>query len=200
MTSKKYFAGWLAVLGLSAITTTASAQWDLDSTHSELNYVSVKNNAVAEMNGFQSLVGYISKEGQIDLTVDLASVTTNIDLRDERMRSLFFETDSFPAATITGKVAPELLAALEPGAVISTEIQLVLSLHGQQADITAPVMVATDSSGHLRVVSSRAVLLNVSDFGLLAGVAKLQEVAGLKSIDTVVPITFHLLFKVASPD
>ena len=38
------------------------------------------------------------------------------------------------------------------------------------------------------------ILLNAADFGLDKGVSLLQEVAGLKSISTAVPVSFKLLF------
>ena len=42
----------------------AWADWELDSADSRINFVSVKNNAVAEVHGFATLVGYITTDGK----------------------------------------------------------------------------------------------------------------------------------------
>jgi hypothetical protein len=107
---------------------------------------------------------------------------------------MLFETVTFPAATITGTIDPALLAAVADGGTMLTELPLTLSLHGVERSLTVPVVAVGEGAGRMQVFSQRPVIVNAADFGLEAGVAALQQVAGLQAISTAVPVTFHLVF------
>jgi polyisoprenoid-binding protein YceI len=181
------------VVGL-LVATQASAQWELDSERSSINFISVKNAAIAETHSFGSLVGYIGKSGNVQLIIDLNSVDTMIPIRNERMQALLFETAEFPNATVTADVDAAVLAAVAEGGTVGTEIPVKLSLHGMEQTVTASVTVFSDG-GNLRVMSSRPVILSAADFGLAGGVEALREIAGLNSISTAVPVTLNLQFR-----
>jgi len=121
-------------------------------------------------------------------------VATLIDIRNQRMREMLFETATFPAATITGTIDPAVLAAVGEGGTVLTELPVTLSLHGVERSLTVPVAVVGEGEGRMQVFSQRPVIVNAADFGLDAGVAALQKVAGLQSISSAVPVTFHLVF------
>jgi len=172
----------------------AWADWELDSTGSRLNFVSIKNGAVGEVHSFSSLVGFIGDAGKAEVTIDLDSVQTLIDIRDERMREMLFETVKFPSATIRAQVDPDVLAVAAEGGVVTAELPITLSLHGQEKAMTVPVVIVGEGERRLRVFSAQPVLINAADFGLAEGVAALQKVAGLNAISTAVPVTLQLLF------
>ena len=86
---------------LVASTAMAWADWEIDNSSSKINFVSVKNDSIGEMHSFDSLEGYINVAGNAQLTVNLESVETLIEVRNERMRELLFETVQFPVATIS---------------------------------------------------------------------------------------------------
>lgn len=188
----------LAALCLTVMAGSASAQWELDNASSTLNFISIKNGSVAETHSFGSMFGYVGNDGAVQLSIDLDSVDTAIDIRDQRMRELLFETGDFPAANIKGQVAPAIIEALEPGSVVTSDLGVTLSLHGVEAEVTVPVLVISESGGMLRVISTRPVVVSASDFNLGGGVEALQKVAGLASISTAVPVSFHLVFKPAA--
>ena len=174
----------------------AVAQWELDSSMSSINFVSVKNSAIAENHKFTSLMGYIGEQGTVQLSVDLDSVDTLIPIRDERMRKLLFDTAKFPTAKVEAQVNPEVLAEVAGGGTVNTEIPVNLSLHGVERSLKVPVVVFSDGGG-LRVVSARPVLLSTPDFELDPGVEALREVAGLDTISIAVPVTLNLQFRLA---
>ena len=101
----------LLVIGMLAAAQ-AAAQWELDSESSSINFISVKNSAIAETHSFASLVGYIGKSGNVQVSIDLNSVETLIPIRNERVRKLLFETADFPNATVAANVDPAVLAAV----------------------------------------------------------------------------------------
>lgn len=172
----------------------AQAQWELDNSRSSLDFLSIKNDAVAESHHFIEMVGFIGSEGNVQVGIDLDSVETLIPIRNERMREMLFQTMDFPAANIHSQVDPEILAVVADGGVVTTDIEVVLSLHGQQATLSVPVLVSGGEGSLLRVISARPVVVNAGAFGLGAGVEALREVAGLNAISSAVPVTFNLVF------
>ncbi|MDG1944470.1 MAG: YceI family protein [Halioglobus sp.] len=190
----RIFAPLGLVICLLAPTGVAMADWKLESTQSTINFVSIKNDSVGEVHSFSSLLGYISADGKAQLTINLNSVETLIEVRNERMRELLFETVEFPTATISAQIEPALLAAVVEGIVVTTELPITLSLHGQEKALTVAVVIVGEGDGGIRVHSPRPVLINAGDFGLAAGVQALQKVAGLDAISAVVPVTLQLLF------
>lgn len=74
------------MLALIAFTQSALADWALQGDQSSINFVSVKANAVAEVSQFKKVAGTIDKQGNVKLSIDLASVDTGISIRDERMK------------------------------------------------------------------------------------------------------------------
>ena len=184
----------ISAAALLAGAAAASAQWELDGARSSVNFVSIKNDSVAELHHFASLQGRLDKDGAARLTINLDSVQTLIPIRNERMREMLFETATFPTATATAAVAPELIANLAAGASVVTELTLTLALHGIEKPLAVPVVLTAGKSGDLQVFTPAPVIVNAADFGLQAGVAALQSVAGLKAISTAVPVTVHLVF------
>lgn len=185
------------VLGLCALlvgATAAQAQWELDNSRSSLDFLSIKNDAIAESHHFTEMVGFIGNDGKVQVGIDLDSVETLIPIRNERMREMLFRTVEFPAANITSDVDPGMLAIVTDGGLVTTDIEVVLSLHGQQATLSVPVLVSGGEGSVLRVISARPVIVNAGEFALVAGVEALREVAGLSSISTAVPVTFNLVF------
>ena len=172
----------------------ALADWELDSTQSAINFVSVKNNSVGETHSFASLSGAIADDGEVEVTIDLNSVDTLIEIRDERMREVLFETVKFPSAQVAAQIDPALLAEATRGETVVTDLPVILSLHGHKKALTISVVALSENGGRLLVLTTRPALINVADFGLEAGVAALQEIAGLQSISSAVPVSLKLSF------
>ncbi len=185
----------LLLAALALFSATAFAQWELDNEHSSINFISIKNSAVAESHQFESLVGYVGRDGAVQLGINLDSVQTLIDIRNERMRESLFETDKFPAANVTATVDPAVLQAAVEGGTVSTEVAFQLSLHGQKKTLRAPLVAVGEAGGVLRVFSARPLVINAADFGLEGGVQALQKIAGLNAISTAVPVSLHLVFR-----
>jgi len=105
-------------VGLIPATTTAQSAdpfengWTLNADDSRLRYMSVKKGNLAETNSFVTLSGLITEGGKAQIRVLLDSVDTKVDLRNVRMRFLFFETFLHPEATITAQLDPGVLRDL----------------------------------------------------------------------------------------
>jgi len=185
---------WMKSIGLAgALLAPAISQaaWEL-APASSLNYVSVKNNAIAENNSISGLSGGLSDAGELSVSIDLTSVETGVSIRNERMQKMFFEVSKFATAEVSAQLDAEALKALNAGEPVVQSIPLTLSLHGVEKTLAADVL-AVPAAGSVHVTSTRPVLISAADFGLEAGVGALREIAGLDAIAGAVPVTIHLV-------
>ena len=173
----------------------AHAQMQLDSAKSSLFFVSVKNNSVGEVLTFDKLSGSVSKEGIALLEIDLVSVNTQVETRDQRMRDHLFEVSDFPVATISTQVDMPAINALRVGEELMTELKGEVNLHGEQANVFAQVLISKNASGEIRVVTVSPILVNARHFSLVEGIGILRKQAGLTVISAIVPVSFSLVFK-----
>jgi len=178
---------WLGLTALPGLAETLLGE------KSAIQFISVKNAAIAEVHHFGVLTGSIDAQGRADIEIPLVAVDTLIDIRNERMRELFFETNSFPTATIEADIDRALVESLGDGDYLSTQVLLRLTLHGETQMIDAAVSVARLGE-ELHVVTLKPIILNVADFKLVEGLQRLREIAGLQSIATAVPVTARLVF------
>ena len=194
MISKFLQAGLAALVSSVLFVSAAQAHWSLDNEASSLSFVTVKAEHVAEAHSFDRLSGTIGDNGDVEITIELASVNTMIQIRNERMQEMLFETNMFPEATISGSIDLDALTDMDAGASTARQIDFELSLHGQSVALAADVQI--NRTGEGVVVSTLKPIIVMSDaFALTAGVEKLREVAGLPSISRAVPVSFTVVFE-----
>ncbi len=172
--------------------------WKLDAEASELQFLSVKKNAIAENSGFATLTGVISPEGGADIRVQMDSVDTKIDLRNVRMRFLFFETFNFPEAVITAQLPPEQLVDLHQTRHKIIDLPYSLSLHGVKKDSVAQVAITLVDNDRVAVANTTPIAIALPDFNLEEGRGKLEEAAGVD----ILPfgfVSFGFVFDRAQP-
>ncbi|MCR9105453.1 MAG: YceI family protein [Gammaproteobacteria bacterium] len=186
---------WLALLVVLALPAqTALAQWELDSDSASIDFISIKNGVVAEAHRFKAASGSIGTSGSVQVDIDLNSVETLIDIRNERMRELLFKTAQFPTATVNAQIDSDTLAAVAAGGTASVEVPVTLALHGVEKTLNVALMAIGNAERDIRVFTVRPVLVSASQFGLDDGITALQKIAGLNAISTVVPVTLNLVF------
>jgi polyisoprenoid-binding protein YceI len=172
----------------------AFAQWTLNNDESTVNYVSIKKSQVGEVNSFKTLNGSIDNNGRISVEIDLGSVETNVPIRDERMKALFFEVAAFSKATISTALDMKALNDLNIGDTYDASMNISLSLHGVSKELVADVRVVKLTKNRILAVLLKPIIINAADFKLSEGVEKLREIAKLPSISSAVPVTFSLVF------
>ena len=170
------------------------ADWQLDVAVSHLGFVSIKAGDVAETHGFSGLSGSVTADGQAVLIIDLDTVETGIDIRNDRMREHLFQTSDFPQARVTTTLDLAALADLDVGDRRALTLDAVLDLHGVAVNLDAAVFVTGIDGRQVLVESRGPILLHMDDFGLTDGLATLQDLAGLASITPVSPVSFSLVF------
>ena len=184
----------LALVSLAAFSLPAHADWLLNPQASDLSFVSIKKNSIAETHHFKELSGSISDAGAFSLSIKLASVDTGIAVRDERMRNMLFDTAMFPSASVSGKTPANDYTSLPPGTSRIENLKFSLDLHGKNIELTSKVRVTSLSNNKLLISTVQPVIVDASSFDLVAGIEKLREVAQLPAISTAVPVTLILVF------
>lgn len=184
------------LLSLTAVlwSAAASAGWILDNDYSRISFVSTKAGSAAEVHRFATLDGRVDGDGNVTISIDLDSVDTAIEIRDERMREMLFETGRYPTATLAATVDLAAVDALDAGASTTMTTEGQLMLHDTAVSLTIEMAVARLSDSRVLVVSQKPMIVNASQVGLLEGVERLREIAGLPTISPAVPVTFVLAF------
>ena len=183
----------LPVLGLWS--STSLANWRLEPETSRLHFVSIKADQVGELHHFGGFEAILEDQGDFSMTIDLASVDTGIDIRDSRMKELFFEIADFRSARLSGQWPVSKVNKLKTAHPLFTRLEGTLELHGKSAVVRAEVIIQRLADNRLQITTVAPVLLSTSDFGLDTNLEKLRKVAGLPDISKVVPVTFTFTFR-----
>ena len=185
--SRSMFPKLLILLSTTVFIAPAHADWMLGDS-SRIGFVSIKNNSIGENNVFKRVSGSISERGRVSVSVDLSSVETGIGIRNERLQKMLFEVANFPTATIEAVLSDSQVAALQAGGDQTESLSVNISLHGKTVSKTAHVSVSA-SGGDVRVTTTQPIVITAQEFGLEAGVAALQQIAGLNAISLSLPVT-----------
>lgn len=169
--------------------------WTINGSLSNLSYVSIKADELAETNAFNRLSGSITSSGLVTLEIDLSSVSTGVDIRDERMREIFFVVTNNPNAILSAQIDPATFETLGLGDSLTTPLEGSLSLNGREASVQAEITVTRTGVDRVLAVATKPVIVEARRFGLIEGLAKLQALAGLSSITPVVPVTFSIVLE-----
>jgi polyisoprenoid-binding protein YceI len=103
--------------------------------------------------------GALGDSVEVRVEVDLASLDTGIDLRNQHMRRNHLETDKYPKAVFHGvMIRQPHPAALEPGRTDTLRVEGDFELHGVRRRLSVPLAV-TFSPPALRVAGQFAVSL-----------------------------------------
>lgn len=168
--------------------------WTLNSEMSNLRFQSIKNTTKVESSSFATFTGGIGSDGSAEVVVALDSVDTKIDIRNVRMRFLFFETFNFPEARISARIETELLDQLAAQRRVTTQLPFSLDLHGVKKTFVAEIVATLLTDDLVSVASATPVSLPVAELGLMENLEKLQEAAGGVVIVPSATVTFDFVF------
>ena len=100
---------FLLIVSVVAINSFSQTQWKIDPAHSSLNFnilhsgISVVNGKFIDYTGDVTTYGEEFVNANIDFTIQVASINTNIEMRDNHLRSSdFFEVEKYPTMTFKG--------------------------------------------------------------------------------------------------
>jgi len=168
------------------------AGWVIDPDGSYVGFASVKNDLIAENHSFTNVTGTIEDSGNAKIVIALASVETLIPIRNERMQAILFEVAQYPEVTVTANLNLDGFTSLGLGESETDTILLDVNLHGTNLSKNVLVKVIRSSDTSYEITSLGPIVIHASQFALSDGLESLRKVAGLQSIDPMVPVTFDL--------
>ena len=164
------------LLGLtfcSLLTMPVHADWQLIGEASELSFVSVKAAHLAEQHHFKTVTGTVSDDGEAHLIVDLASVHTGIDIRDQRMRDMFFKVAEFPTADFYSSVDVATAADLTVGESVDIPLVGKVRVHRIFADVKTVVTAVKLTEDRIMLTSKEPIAQRI----VLGFVRRCRDVA-----------------------
>ena len=174
--------------------------WRLDLASSSLTFQSVKKGTIVETSKFATLDGTIGTDGEAKVDVVLESVDTGVDLRNVRMRFLFFETYKFPVATVSARIDPAACRQLPEKRRLRMDVDYRLDLHGVVKDFRSPVVVTLIDEDTVSVASAAPIIIQVADFALAENITKLEQAVGNITITPSTSVSFDFVFDQAAGD
>ncbi|MDJ0992512.1 MAG: YceI family protein [Dinoroseobacter sp.] len=180
----------VAVLGLAGA---ASAEgWTLDGNASHIAFGSVKSHIIGEVHTFSGLSGAVSEDGKTSIEIELSSLETQIDIRNERMAEHVFKL--LPSAQLTAQLEMDEFGQLDVGSSKVMEIDFDLALVGNDVPLYGEIFVMRVGEDKVLVTTNSMVFIDTEELGIDAGVDKLQELASLEDITRAVPVTMRFMF------
>jgi len=128
----------------------------------------------------------------VTVDIDLTSVQTNIDIRNERINEHVFGGKA--AATLTAQIDMDQLKAIAVGGMSTVDIEGSLGFLGQSVDIEAEMFVVRVSESQVVVSTNDMLFVSAEDLGISAGIDKLMALAKLPGITRTSPVTVRMVF------
>ena len=159
----------LAMMGAPALAD--ATQWNIDADHSNVGF-SVSHLMVSHVKGnFNKYSGVVDindkdiTKSSVNVTIDAASINTNVQKRDEHLRSAdFFDADKYPTLTFVSKKWTQA----GKGAL---KVTGDLTIHGVTKSVVLSVAPfsreSKDPWGNMRRGTSASTTINRKDYGLV---------------------------------
>jgi len=181
-----------AAVALLAAPAQASDSWTLAGDQSKVAYASIKKDTIGEINHFTGLTGKVSADGAVEVAIDLTSVETFVDIRNERMIKYVF--DGGPTATLTADLDMDALNAIAPGDAALIEVEGQLAFGALSVDVYTDMFVARLGEDRVMVTTDEMIMVEAAELEIDSALDKLMELAKLPGITRVAPVTLRLMF------
>lgn len=168
---KRIFATITTVLFALALPALASAAtWNIDPDHSNVGF-KIRHLMVSNVKGsFDKYSGTVElnekdiTKSKVDVSIQTASINTNVELRDGHLKSAdFFDVAKFPTMTFTSK---KVVKAGKDKLKVTGD----LTLHGITKEVVlkvdGPSKEIKDLYGNIRKGATATATINRKDFGL----------------------------------
>jgi polyisoprenoid-binding protein YceI len=178
--------------------TVAAKNWQVDNTQSSVNFVTTKAGqagvgGIGEVQTFKRFSGSLDANGKIDFAIDLASVDTGVEIRDERLRTMLWNVKATPTASFSAKLGAEALKSLDGAVTRDMDVEGTLTMAGQTKPVAAKLRVARLGGNAMMVTTRTPIVVNANDYGLKAGVEAMREVMNLNFLASTAPVSFALV-------
>ena len=193
-------AALLAACNQMPASSTAGTGYVVEAGGSEVRFVTTKAGlpgagGVTESNRFTRFAGNINPAGRITLDIDLSSVSTGIEIRDERVRTLLFNVKASPQASFSAQIDPTLISSLAAGTTRDADLQGNLTLANQSRPVIAQMRWIRQSDGSIQAWTRAPIVVDAAQYGLKPGVEALREIVGLNFLSSSAPVSLALMLR-----
>jgi cytochrome c2 len=188
MYKKIFMAIVLCTFGTSITADT----WTLNSEASMVAFGSVKKDSVGETHNFETINGSVDTDGSVNVEIDLKSVQTNIEIRNERIMEHVF--GGMGIATLSAQVDMEEMDAILVGQTGNIDIEGTLNFLGASIDLDLEMFAVRLSEDSVMITTNTMIFVGTEELGINAGVDKLMELAKLPGITRTTPVVLRFLF------
>ena len=161
------------------------ADWQVVPEQSVFAVTSTKNKVIVETHTISGVSGSVSDRGSVAISLDLATLESNIPIRNQRMQAMLFAKHA--TATFTAGAPVSSLNKLKAGEARALHLSGNVILNGVKAPLTIPVVVSRLGDNQIQVTGGGR--LQADRFGFAAGIEQLREIAGLEVIAPTVEFT-----------
>ena len=184
---KRIVAIITAVFTLSLPALSLAAVWNIDAEHSNIGF-KVRHLMVSNVKGsFEKVSGAIDinekdiTKSAINVTIDTASINTNVQKRDDHLRSAdFFEVATYPTMTFVSK---KVAKAGKDKLKVTGDLTIRGVTREVVLDVVGPTTEIKDPWGNIKRGASATTKINRKDFGLVWN--KVLETGGVAVGDEV---------------
>jgi len=167
---KRIIASISTIIALSLPALAAATTWNIDPDHTNIGF-KVRHLMVSNVRGsFEKHSGVVDiddkdiTKSKVEVTIDTASINTNVQKRDEHLRSAdFFDVAKYPTMTF---VSRKVVKAGKDNLKVTGD----LTLHGITRevvlDVEGPTRESKDPWGNIRRGAVASTKINRKDFGL----------------------------------
>jgi polyisoprenoid-binding protein YceI len=168
---KRIIASISTVILLAIPVIASAALWNIDPDHSNVGF-KVRHLMVSNVKGsFEKFTGVVDindkdiTKSKVEVTIDTSSINTNVQKRDEHLRSAdFFDVARYPTMTFVSK---KVAKAGKDNLKVTGD----LTLHGVTREVVLDVeplaLESKDPWGNLRRGTTATTKINRKDFGLV---------------------------------
>lgn len=183
---------------------TAPTAWNITADQSNITFVTTKAGqpgvaGIAETQTFKRFSGGLDTQGKITLAIDLASVDTGVEIRDERLRTMLWNVKATPQAVFVAQLSSDALSRVNSSAGTTVDIEGQLQMAGQTKPVKAKLRVNRLNDDQLQVITLAPILVNANDYGIRGGVEAMREVMGLNFLSSSAPVSFAIQLSKKKP-
>ncbi|MEM1298743.1 MAG: YceI family protein [Pseudomonadota bacterium] len=183
-----------ALMAFGAATAQADG-WTLSAEASKVAFGSIKKDTVGEAHHFSGLSGSVDENGEATIEIDVTTLETWIDIRNERMLEHVFKAVKFPNVVITTQIDMDDVKDLKPGESTTVTAEALLKFVDREIELDTDLFVLAVSDKKVLVTTDELIMVQTEELGIDSGVDKLMELASLPGITRVTPVALRLMFE-----
>lgn len=173
-------------------TSVAAESWTVDSDASIVGFGSIKKDTIGEAHTISGVSGTVTADGTATIALDLATVQTNIDIRNERIAEHVFKGAG--TANLIAQIDMEAVGKLGVGEYMVTEVDGNLDLLGLLTPVFLEMFVMRTAEGQVIATSNSMLFVGTDEIGIDAGIDTLMQLADLPGITRAFPVTMRFVF------